>query len=76
MPYVKIKAYPKDEATKKALVEKINRVFLETWGCSQEALSISLEEVAPEHWDQAVRQRDILPNKDKMMILDGKKCYE
>ena len=43
MPYVQIKAYPKDEETKKKLVEKINEVFLEVWGCSQQALTISLE---------------------------------
>ena len=47
MPYVAIKAYPKDEDTKKKLVEKINDVFLEVWGCPPEAISISLEEVAP-----------------------------
>ena len=29
MPYIAIKCYPKDEATKKAVVEKINETFLE-----------------------------------------------
>lgn len=29
MPYIAIKAYPKDEETKKRVVEKINQVFLE-----------------------------------------------
>ena len=33
MPYIAIKAYPKDEKTKKEIVEKINQLFLETWGC-------------------------------------------
>lgn len=33
MPYIVIKAYPKDDATKKRAVDKINQVFLEEWGC-------------------------------------------
>lgn len=39
MPYIAIKAYPKDEKTKKEIVEKINQLFLETWGCPQEAIN-------------------------------------
>ena len=76
MPYIKIKAYPKDEETKKKVVSEINEVFLKYWGCPPEALSISLEEVAPEDWDSKVREVEIEPNKDKMMILDGVKKYD
>ena len=75
MPYIAIKAYPKDEETKKKLVEKINEVFLETWGCSAEAISISLEEVAPERWEQDVVKGEILPNAGEMMILSGEKKF-
>lgn len=75
MPYIAIKAYPKDDATKQKLVDQINDVLLKTWGCSQEAISISLEEVKPEDWNDQVRTPKIEPNKDKMMILDGKKQY-
>ena len=42
MPYIAIKGYPKDAETKKKVVEKINRVLLENWGCPQEAISISV----------------------------------
>ena len=48
MPYIAIQAYPKDEEIKKRVVERINQVFLEEWGCPQSAISISMEEVAPE----------------------------
>lgn len=74
MPYIKIKCYPKDEETKKRVVEKINDAFLELWGCPQEAISISLEEVQPENWSTVV-ENDIIPNKDNMMIFSGKKEY-
>ena len=75
MPYVAIKAYPKDEETKKKLVEKINEVFLEVWGCSRQALTISLEEIDPSDWNEQVVKTQIEPNKDKMMILSGEKQY-
>ena len=75
MPYIAIKAFPKDEATKKKLVDQINRAFLDTWGCPQEAISISLEEVSPVDWDEKVRKPEIEPRRDRMMILDGKKQY-
>ena len=76
MPYIAIKAYPKDEATKKELVERINQAFLEVWGCGQEAINISIEEVAPEKWDKEVFAAEIEPNKEKMMIFSGKKNYK
>ena len=75
MPYVAIKAYPKDEGTKKKLVDKINEAFLEVWGCPQEAISISLEEVNPNDWEDKIVKLEVEPNKDKMMILSGEKKY-
>ena len=75
MPYIAIKAYPKDEETKKKLVDQINEVLLKTWGCPQEAISISIEEVKPADWNSKVMATEVLPKKDKMMILEGKKRY-
>ena len=48
MPYIAIKAYPKDEAVKRRVAERIKQVFLEEWGCSRQAISVSIKEVAPE----------------------------
>ena len=75
MPYIKIKAYPKDPVIKQRVVERINQIFLEEWGCPAEAISISMEEVVPEKWDSEVRKPEIEPNQSKMMILDGCKQY-
>ncbi|AEV67520.1 tautomerase family protein [Acetivibrio clariflavus] len=75
MPYIAIKCYPKDEETKKKVVEKINEVFLEFWGCPQGAITISIEEVAPDEWNEKVVKTEIEPNKDKMMILSGKRNF-
>ena len=73
MPYIAIKSYPKDEATKQAVVEKINRIFLEEWGCPPQAITISVEELAPEQWQEQVVKPEIEPKLDKMFILNGEK---
>lgn len=73
MPYIAIKCYPKDQETKKAMVNKINEAFLEIWGCPPEAITISLEEVAPDDWKDTVVKTQIEPNMDKMMIVSGNK---
>ena len=68
MPYVAIKAYPKDEATKKLIAEKIARVFEENWGCPREAISISIEEIAPEKWEDTVMKTVVWPDFVKLPI--------
>lgn len=75
MPYINIKCYPKDEETKNKVVDKINDIFLEYWGCPAEAISISLEEVAPSDWDSVIKN-DIEPNDEKLFIASGKKRYK
>jgi len=75
VPYIAIKAYPKDEETKKKVVNEINEVFLKYWGCPAEAITVSLEEVMPENWHQVV-ENEIKPNADKMMILSGDKKFD
>lgn len=75
MPYIAIKAYPKDEETKKKVVDEINEIFIKYWGCSKEAISISLEEFPPETWEEKVVKPQIEKNIDKMMILSGTKKY-
>ena len=76
MPYIAIKAYPKDEETKKRTVDRINQVLLEEWGCPAAAVTTSLEEVKPEDWKEQVEIPEIEPNMDKMMIVSGEKKYE
>lgn len=75
MPYIAIKAYNKDEETKKKVVDEINEVFLKYWGCPKEAISVSIEEFDSSEWEEKVVKPEILPNADKMMILSGEKKY-
>lgn len=73
MPYIRIKAYPKDEATKQKVVDAINKAFVDNWGCASEAINISIEEVDPKDWEKKVVKTEIEPNTDKMYILNGRK---
>lgn len=75
MPYIAIKTLPKDEETKKRAVEQIYEVLLNTWGCPPEAITVSVEEFTPDEFGAKVREPEVLPKMDKMMILDGKKLY-
>ena len=75
MPYIRIKAYPKDQATKEKVVEAINKAFVDNWGCPPQVISISIEEVAPEDWVETVEKAEIEPNADKMFVLNGEKKY-
>ena len=75
MPYIAIKSYPKDEAVKKALVEKINRDIIEIVGCPEHAVTISYEEILPENWQETVVKAEIEPKAEKVMILSGEKKY-
>lgn len=75
MPYIAIKTYPKDEKVKKNLVDKINQLIMDEIGCPQKAITISLEEVTPEEWDEKVIKPEIEPKMDKVMILSGEKRY-
>lgn len=75
MPYIAIKTIFKDEETKRLAVEQINEVMLKTWGCPQETITISVEEFLSDDFGKEVRDSEILPKKDKMVILDGKKLF-
>ena len=75
MPYIAIKAHPRDMELKKKLVEKINQDLIDIFGCPEHAVTISFEEVTAEDWEEKVVKPEILPNEDKMMIRSGEKKY-
>lgn len=60
---------------KQAAAEEINQTILKLWGCPQEVISISFEEVPPEKWRDQVVLPEIEPQKDKMLLYMGEKSY-
>ncbi len=75
MPYIAVKAWPKDEETKKRLADRLNQAVLDVVGCPPEAVTITMEEFAPEEWEEKVVKAEIEPRADKLMIRSGKKFY-
>ena len=75
MPYIEIRAYPKDEKIKKSVAQKIENIFLEEWGCKKEAISISFEEVDPANWVNDVENGVMAKNSDKMYIKNGEEVW-
>ena len=75
MPYIAIISFPKDDETKKKVVEEINEVMLKYWGCPPQAITISVEHFDREEWPEKVVKAQIEPIMDKVMILNGEKKY-
>ncbi|MBQ0004965.1 MAG: tautomerase family protein [Clostridiales bacterium] len=65
MPHIDVKMFPgRDEATKKALAEKIIETAVEQLGCAKEVLSVSVAEVTPDDWNEQVA--DVIPAEQVM----------
>ena len=75
MPYIRIKSFPKDVETKQKVVEAINQIFIEKWGCPPQTISISIEDVSPADWVEQVQKPEMDALTDKMFILNGEKRY-
>ena len=75
MPYIAIKAFPKDEATVEELVERLNQTAIEVLGCPPEVLSISFEEIDPADWKERIIDGEMATTPARMMIRDGEKLY-
>ena len=73
MPYIEIKAYPKEESIKKDVANDILEVFANKWGCKKEAITISFVEVDPANWAKDVEEDIISKNEEKMYVLHGNK---
>ena len=73
MPYIEIKAYPKDEEIKKSVAEDVLEVFSKKWGCKKEAITISFKEIDPSAWNNDVEENIINKNLNDMYVLHGKK---
>lgn len=55
MPHINVKMFPgRDDEKKKDLADKLLQCAQEALGCPAEALSVSVEDVAPEDWNRDV----------------------
>ena len=75
MPYVDVKCFPRDDEKVKLIVNRINEVLMEDWGCPAHTISISLEQITPDEWDEKVKVPEMDARADSMFILHGEKKF-
>ena len=73
MPYVAIKTFPKSEKEQAEAAERVSRVLQEVWGCEPDWISVSIENIDPDDWDEKIAAGEMQENMDKMLILNGEK---
>ena len=58
MPHIAITLHPgRDDATKRAIPEKLQQHYVETFGTDVEAVSVSIVEVPAEEFTETVQER-------------------
>lgn len=77
MPHIIVKMYPgRDEEQKQNLAESISKSVVDITGCEERVVSVAIEEVKPEEWDEKVYKTDILENKYKLYKNPGYNDFE
>jgi 4-oxalocrotonate tautomerase len=65
MPHVIVKLYPgRTIEQKNKLVEKITQAVTESLSIPEDVLSIGVEEIQKEDWDEAVKKPDIIAKQN------------
>ncbi len=74
MPHVIVKLFAgRSEAQKQQIAEAVARAVIASAGSSEAAVSVSIEDVDPEHWNETVFEPDI---RGKAATLYKKPGYE
>ncbi|MEU7907467.1 tautomerase PptA [Actinoplanes sp. NPDC049118] len=66
MPHVSIKHFPAElsEAQRSELIAEITRAVRSAFGCDEGVVSIALEPVDPDLWNERVYQPEIVGHRD------------
>jgi 4-oxalocrotonate tautomerase len=72
MPHIIVKLYPgRTEEQKIRLTEAITKDVVEIAKCPEEAVSLAIEEISQDEWDEKVNKPDIL---NKRNLSNGTVC--
>lgn len=72
MPHVTVKMFAgRSKEQKQSLADAILEAFKSTLGSKDDSVSIAIEDVSPEHWDEDVYEREIVPNAEKLFKKPG-----
>lgn len=72
MPHVIIKMYAgRSDEQKRALAEAVTRAVMAGAGCAERSVSVSIEDVRPDDWAEAVYRPDIAAKPDQLFKKPG-----
>lgn len=72
MPHVIVKLYSgRTDAQKQRIADAVTRAIMEEAGSSEAAISVGIEDVAPEDWNRAVFEPDIRAKPDTIFKKPG-----
>ncbi len=72
MPHISIKLYPgRSEEVKNQLAEQIVKDVMTIANCSEDSLSVTIEEVTPADWPEKVYRPDNLEKSAKLYKKPG-----
>ncbi|MDD5263353.1 MAG: tautomerase family protein [Candidatus Bipolaricaulis sp.] len=67
MPHVIVKMHPgRSEEKKRQLADAIVKDVASIAGCSEDAVSLAIEEIPPGRWDEEVHKPDILGREESL----------
>ena len=77
MPHVIIKLYPgRTDEQKTKLASEIVKDIVAIAKCEEKSISVAIEEVEPENWDEKVYKPDILNAKGHLIKTPGYNPFE
>ena len=72
MPHVIIKMYAgKSDVQKNMIAEEVTKAIMKTTGHGEDAVSVSIEDVAPADWTEKVYKPDIIGKPDYLYKKPG-----
>ena len=72
MPHIIVKLYPgRTEEQKQNIVSKVTEAIKESANVPDESISIGIEEISKELWEEQVYKPDILAKKDTIYKKPG-----
>lgn len=72
MPHVQLKLHSgRTEQQKQKLAELLTRAVMEGAGCTEEAVSVSIEDIEPGDWVEKVYKPEIVGKMDRLYKKPG-----
>lgn len=72
MPHIIVKLYPgRSQEQKQTLADEMTKTLMSVLGSKKEAISVGIEDVAPDAWAELVNEPDILAKPETIYKRSG-----